>query len=184
MRFHSKYDFAPPAILLGLLHCPWTWGISSQPLQHLPSYWSFSNLGHGVSPHGWFSDVQPPAPVLGRGISIHGCSSEAQTLLLTLDVRYLLMAAAPELGHGVSPHSHSTTYCLTGFSLTLDVGYLFLATSAPHSCCSSAYHLSGTSLPLHVGYLLTFASVPCSCHFNTSCKYSKNQLLKTVELYT
>ena len=29
-----KHDFAPPTILLGLLLCPWTWGISSQSLQH------------------------------------------------------------------------------------------------------------------------------------------------------
>ena len=34
--FDSTYDFAPPAVLLGLLWflCPWTWGISSQLLQH------------------------------------------------------------------------------------------------------------------------------------------------------
>ena len=27
MGFDSKHDFAPPTILLGLLFCPWTWGI-------------------------------------------------------------------------------------------------------------------------------------------------------------
>ena len=32
------------------------------------------------------------------------------------------------LEHGVSPHSHSSTYRLTGVSLTLDVGYRLLAT--------------------------------------------------------
>ena len=32
--FDSKCDFAPPAILLGLLLCPWTWDISSKLLQH------------------------------------------------------------------------------------------------------------------------------------------------------
>ena len=31
--FDSKHYFAPPTFLLGLLLCPWTWGISSQPLQ-------------------------------------------------------------------------------------------------------------------------------------------------------
>ena len=41
-------------------------------LQHLPSYLSFSCLGHGVS--------------------LHGCSSKAQLLLLTLDEGYLLTA--------------------------------------------------------------------------------------------
>ena len=27
MRFDSKHDFAPPTLLLGLLFCPWMWGI-------------------------------------------------------------------------------------------------------------------------------------------------------------
>ena len=31
--FDSKCDLAPPTILLELLLCPWTWGISSQSLQ-------------------------------------------------------------------------------------------------------------------------------------------------------
>ena len=73
MGFDSKRDFTPPSVLLGLLLCPWMCGISSQALQHLPSYWGFSNLGHAVSPHSRSSEVQPP--------------------LLTLDVGYLLMAA-------------------------------------------------------------------------------------------
>ena len=29
----SKHDFAPPTVLLGLLLCPWMWGISSKLLQ-------------------------------------------------------------------------------------------------------------------------------------------------------
>ena len=41
-------------------------------LQHLPSYLGFSYLGCGVS--------------------LHGCSSKAQPLLLTLDEGYLLTA--------------------------------------------------------------------------------------------
>ena len=73
-----KCEFAPPTILLGLFLFPWTWDISSQPLQCLPSYWNFSDLGRGVSPHCW--------------------SSEEQAQLLTLDVAYLLIAAAPDLG--------------------------------------------------------------------------------------
>ena len=40
------------------------------------------------------------------------------------------------LGCGVSPHSHSSAYRLTGVSLTLDMGYLLMATPAKHSCCS------------------------------------------------
>ena len=52
-------------------------------LQHLLSYLDFSYLGHGVS--------------------LHGCSSKAQPLLLTLDEEYLLTAAPPDLEHGVAP---------------------------------------------------------------------------------
>ena len=47
-------------------------------LQHLPSYLSFSYLGHGVS--------------------LHSCSSKAQPLLLTLD-----KVAPNDLERGVAP---------------------------------------------------------------------------------
>ena len=59
-------------------------------LQHLPSYLGFSYLGLVVS--------------------LHGCSSKAQPLLLTLDVGYLLMAATVDLGHGVFPLSCSALH--------------------------------------------------------------------------
>ena len=52
-------------------------------LQHLPSYLGF--------------------PYLGRGVSLHGCSSKAQPLPLTLDEGYLLTAAPPDLERGVAP---------------------------------------------------------------------------------
>ena len=52
-------------------------------LQHLPSYLGFSYLGYGVS--------------------LHGCSSKAQLLLLTLDEGYLLTAALPDLQCGIAP---------------------------------------------------------------------------------
>ena len=52
-------------------------------LQHLPSYLGFSYLGCGVS--------------------LHGCSSKAQPLLLTLDEGYLLTAALPDLQRGIAP---------------------------------------------------------------------------------
>ena len=51
--------------------------------QHLLSYLDFSYLG--------------------RGVSLHGCSSKEQPLLLTLDERYLLTAALPDLECGVAP---------------------------------------------------------------------------------
>ena len=52
-------------------------------LQHLPSYLGFSYLG--------------------RGVSLHSCSSKAQPLLLTLDEGYLITAALPDLQHGIAP---------------------------------------------------------------------------------
>ena len=51
--------------------------------QHLLSYLGFSYLGHGVS--------------------LHGCSSKAQPLLLTMDEGYLLTATPPDLERGVAP---------------------------------------------------------------------------------
>ena len=52
-------------------------------LQHLLPYLGFSYLGHGVS--------------------LHGCSSKVQPMLLTLDERYLLTAALPDLECGIAP---------------------------------------------------------------------------------
>ena len=52
-------------------------------LQHLPSYLGFSYLGHGLS--------------------LQGCSSKAQLLLLTLDEGYLLTTTLPDLERGVAP---------------------------------------------------------------------------------
>ena len=51
-------------------------------LQHLPSYLGFSYLG--------------------RGVSLPGCSSKAQTLILTFDEGYLLTAALPDLQCGIA----------------------------------------------------------------------------------
>ena len=52
-------------------------------LQHLPSYLGFSYLGCDVS--------------------LHGCSSKVQLLLLTLEEGYLLTTAPLDLERGVSP---------------------------------------------------------------------------------
>ena len=51
--------------------------------QHLSSYLVFSYLG--------------------RGVSLHGCSSKVQPLLLTLDEGCLLTTAPPDLERGVAP---------------------------------------------------------------------------------
>ena len=52
-------------------------------LKHLPSYLGFSYLG--------------------RGVSLHGYSSKAQPLLLTLDKGYLLTTAIPDLQREIAP---------------------------------------------------------------------------------
>ena len=52
-------------------------------LQHLQSYLGFSYLG--------------------REVSLHGCSSKAQPLLLTLDKGYLLIAALPDSQREIAP---------------------------------------------------------------------------------
>ena len=38
-----------------------------------------------------------------RGVSLHGCSSKAQPLFLTLDEGYLLTATIPDLQRGIAP---------------------------------------------------------------------------------
>ena len=40
---------------------------------------------------------------LGRGVSLHGCPSKEQPLLLALDERYLLTTALPDLQRGIAP---------------------------------------------------------------------------------
>ena len=59
------------------------------------------DLQGGIAPLG------PPAPtqprLLGRGVSLHDCSSKAQPLLLTLDEGYLLTTAFPDLQRGTAP---------------------------------------------------------------------------------
>ena len=57
--------------------------LSDTLLQHLPSYLGFSYVG--------------------RGVSLHGCSSKAQSLLITLNEGYLLTAAVPDLQCGMAP---------------------------------------------------------------------------------
>ena len=91
-------------------------------LQHLPSYLRFSYLG--------------------RGVSLHGCSSKAQPLLLTLDEWYLLTTALPDLQRGIAPLG----LLRPGSHGSLDVGSVLPATApylrrgvAPlgHSCALS-----------------------------------------------
>ena len=63
----------------------WLWFVclpSDALSQHQPSYLGFSYFG--------------------RGVSLHGCSSQAQPLLLTLDKGYLFTAVPPDLERGVA----------------------------------------------------------------------------------
>ena len=71
--------------------------------QHLPSYLGFSYLG--------------------RGVSLHGCSSKVQPLLLTLAEGYILMATPPDLERGVAPLGPPALHSRR----SLEVGLLFSA---------------------------------------------------------
>ena len=77
-------------------------------LQHLLSYLGFSYLGHGVS--------------------LHGCSSKVQPLLLTLDERYLLTADLPDLQRGMASLGPPVPVQppLLGRGLILDLGNLII----------------------------------------------------------
>ena len=110
-------------------------------LQHLPSYWCFFYLGHGVSLHGCSSKAQPPLltleevdlPDLEGGVAPLSPPAAVQPLLLGRGVDPLgrrpwprtwgsssrpllrcrslaLMVAAPDLGRGVAPHSHTSEW--------------------------------------------------------------------------
>ena len=104
-------------------------------LQHLPSYLGFSYLG--------------------RGVSLHGCSSKAQLLLLTLDEGYLLTAAPPDLEGGIAPLGPP----VLAQPRSLDVGLLLLAAApglgwgvAPlrRSCTVTAWNSRPLPLTLDV----------------------------------
>ena len=66
--------------------------------------------------------------LLGRGVSLHACSSKAQPLLLILDDGYLLTANPPDLEHGVVPLSPPAPCS----SRSLEMG-LLLSAAAPAS---------------------------------------------------
>ena len=124
-------------------------------LQHLLSYLGFFYLGHGVS--------------------LHGCSSKAQPLLLTLDEGYLLTTALPELqlgiaplgppatrqprllGRGVGPPGHRPWPPAWGSSswplpLASDAGYLLSA--APRPRLSRSQTRGSSSRPFPPGHSL------------------------------
>ena len=75
--FDSKWEFIPPIVLLGLLLCPWMWGISLQPFQCLPSCWV--DMGYDIF------------LTLDMGY-LFTAAPATQAPLLTLDMGYLLLA--------------------------------------------------------------------------------------------
>ena len=81
--------------MIRLVFCDYGFSVSAL-LQHLPSYLGFSYLG--------------------RGVSLHSCSSKVQLLVSTLDEGYLLTTAPPDLEHGIAPpalrrlRSHRSRY--------------------------------------------------------------------------
>ena len=106
-------------------------------LKHLSSYLGFSYLGHGVS--------------------LYGCSSKAQSLLLTLDEGYLLTAAVPDLQRGIAPLGPPAP------AQRLLLGMLLPAADpdlrrgvAPlgRSCAIAAWHSRLLPLTLDLGYPL------------------------------
>ena len=93
--------------------------------QHLPSYLGFSYLG--------------------RGVSLHGCSSKAQPLPLTLEEGCLLTPAPPDLERGVAPLGLP----VPDSSRSLELRLLLLA-AAPALRCLGQGHIVSSCLLLHV----------------------------------
>ena len=124
-------------------------------LQHLLSYLGFSYLG--------------------RGVSLHRCSSKVQPLLLTLDQGYLLTTALPDLqcgiaplgppapaepwllGHGVAPPGRRL--CPLAPPLSSGVG-AWCSSSRPPSLTSDAGYLLSATLP---DLRRRVAHLCCSC---------------------
>ena len=110
--------------------------------QHLPSYLGFSYLG--------------------RRVSLHGCSSKAQPLLLTLNKGYLLTANPPDLECGIASSSRpscaraaATPWMCGSSSWTPPRPWARGSTSPMPS--SNTYRLTWVSLTLDMGCLFTAA---------------------------
>ena len=121
-------------------------------LQHLPSYLGFSYFG--------------------RGVSLHGCYSKVQLLLLTLDEGYVLTATLPDLqcgiaslgppvptqpgllGRGFGPPGRCPWPCTWGLGVTPLLAAPDLGRGvAPfgHSCAFTAWHSQPLPLTMDVG---------------------------------
>ena len=82
-------------------------------LQHLPCYLGFSYLGHGLSLHGCSSKAHPLVLTVDESLLLTSNVEQLFLALLrpcsrcSLDVGLLLSAATPDLGHGVAPLGRS-----------------------------------------------------------------------------
>ena len=94
-------------------------------LQHLPSSLGFSYLVHGVSLHGCSSKAQPLLLPLDEGYLLTAALRDLQCEMApvhppaprnhcSLEVGWLLPAAAPGLGHRAAPLGH----CILALSAT------------------------------------------------------------------
>ena len=99
--------FSPWPDHLGWPHTTW---LSVTELDKAVVLWAdwlvFCDDGFSVS--ALWRPLRTPTVLLGflwpwTWVSLHGCSSKAQPLLLTLDEGYLLTATPPDLDCGVSP---------------------------------------------------------------------------------
>ena len=75
---------------------------------------------------------------LGRGVSLHGCSSKVQPLFLILDQGYLLTTTPPDLERGVAPlgNLHACSHCSVDMGLLLSAAAPYLGRGvAPPSHC-------------------------------------------------
>ena len=113
-------------------------------LQHLPCYLGFSYLG--------------------RGLSLHGCSSKVQPLLLPLHEGYLLTTFLPDLQRGIAPPRPSCAPCS---HCSLDVGLVLPAAApdlgrgvAPLGCCPWPRVCGNSSWPPPFGHGVLPASAP------------------------
>ena len=147
-------------------------------LQHLPSYSGFSYLGHGVSLHSCISKAQPlllilaggyvlttALPDLQRGIAPLGPPAPVQPRLMDVGlvlplpplasgVGLLLLAAAPGLGHGLTPLGRFCAIAVWYSAIAPDLGGGLIPLVHCPSCMGSSRLLPLTS---DMGWLLLAA---------------------------
>ena len=119
---------------------------------------------------------------LDVGVSLHGCSSKAQWLLLTLDERYCLTAALPDLQSGIAPLGppEPVQPPLLGLLLPATVPGLQQGVAPP--CCCPWPQMRGNSQPHLVHWPLpslvlgaSAAAAPCAWCTGRRCLHSPKE---------